>query len=84
MGSKGTANVLLGIRLGDWVWRSRGRGKVLLLAYLLPWPESFFFFFLIFRFLVYISRKQSLGISMKAKVLFGSCWDYLEASMDFS
>jgi hypothetical protein len=26
----------LGVRLGDWIWRSRGRGEDLHLAYLLP------------------------------------------------
>lgn len=31
----------LGIRMGDWIWRNRGRDKDLqLAAYLFPWPES--------------------------------------------
>ena len=29
----------LGMRLGDWTWRSRGRDEDLLLAYLLLWLE---------------------------------------------
>lgn len=30
----------LGIRMGDWIWRNRGRDEDLQLAYLFPWPES--------------------------------------------
>lgn len=37
----------LGVRLGDCIWRSRGKGEDSQLAYLIPWSECLFLFVMV-------------------------------------